>query len=150
MVQVLTPEEYAGEQAVLIDQMLNVLYALLALAVIVAVLGIINTLALNVIERRQEIGMLRAVGTLRGQVRRMVTLEAVQISLYGALVGVVIGLGLGWAFLEVLAGEGLTETAVPWGQVVGMVVASGVVGVVAAAWPAVKASRVRPLEAIAD
>lgn len=150
VVQVLTPEEYAGEQAVLIDQMLNVLYALLALAVIVAVLGIINTLALNVIERRQEIGMLRAVGTLRGQVRRMITLEAVQISLYGALVGVVIGLGLGWAFLEVLACEGLTETAVPWGQVVGMVVASGVVGVVAAAWPAVKASRVRPLEAIAD
>lgn len=94
--------------------------------------------------------MLRAVGTLRGQVRRMITLEAVQISLYGALVGVVIGLGLGWAFLEVLAGEGLTETEVPWGQVVGMVVASGVVGVVAAAWPAVKASRVRPLEAIAD
>lgn len=150
VVQVLTPEEYAGEQAMLIDQMLNVLYALLALAVIVAVLGIINTLALNVIERRQEIGMLRAVGTLRGQVRRMITLEAVQISLYGALVGVVIGLGLGWAFLEVLAGEGLTETEVPWGQVVGMVVASGVVGVVAAAWPAVKASRVRPLEAIAD
>ena len=150
VVQVLTPEEYAGEQAVLIDQMLNVLYALLALAVIVAVLGIINTLALNVIERRQEIGMLRAVGTLRGQVRRMITLEAVQISLYGALVGVVVGLGLGWAFLEVLAGEGLTETAVPWGQVVGMVVASGVVGVVAAAWPAVKASRVKPLEAIAD
>ncbi|MDN5720166.1 MULTISPECIES: ABC transporter permease [unclassified Corynebacterium] len=150
VVQVMTPEEYAGQQAVLVDQMLNVLYALLALAVVVAVLGIINTLALNVIERRQEIGMLRAVGTLRGQVRRMITLEAVQISLYGALLGVVVGLGLGWAFLQVLAAEGLSETAVPWGQVVGMVVASGVVGVVAAAWPAVKASRVRPLEAIAD
>lgn len=150
VVQVLTPEEFAGQQAVMIDQMLNVLYALLALAVIVAVLGIINTLALNVIERRQEIGMLRAVGTLRGQIRRMITLEAVQIALYGALVGVVIGLGLGWVFLEVLSGEGIEETAVPWGQVVGMVAASGVVGVVAAAWPAIKASRTRPLEAIAD
>ncbi|MGO3362001.1 MAG: ABC transporter permease [Corynebacterium sp.] len=150
VVQVLTPEEFAGEQAVVIDQMLNVLYALLALAVIVAVLGIINTLALNVIERRQEIGMLRAVGTLRGQVRRMITLEAVQIALYGALVGVVVGLGLGWAFLQVMAGEGITETAVQWGQVVGMVGVSGVVGVVAAAWPAVKASRTKPLEAIAD
>jgi putative ABC transport system permease protein len=130
--------------------MLNVLYALLALAVIVAVLGIVNTLALNVIERRQEIGMLRAVGTSRRQVRRMITLEAVQISLYGAVVGVVVGLALGWAFLRVLAGEGLDTIAVPWGQVVGMVVASGVIGVLAAAWPAAKASRTPPLEAIAD
>lgn len=150
VVQVLTPSEFAGTQAVFVDQMLNVLYALLALAVIVAVLGIVNTLALNVIERRQEIGMLRAVGTSRGQVRRMITLEAVQISLYGAVVGVVVGLALGWAFLRVLAGEGLDTIAVPWGQVVGMVVASGVIGVLAAAWPAVKAARTPPLEAIAD
>ena len=150
VVQVLTPSEFAGQQAVFVDQMLNVLYALLALAVIVAVLGIVNTLALNVIERRQEIGMLRAVGTSRGQVRRMITLEAVQISLYGAVVGVVVGLALGWAFLRVLAGEGLDTIAVPWGQVVGMVVASGVIGVLAAAWPAVKAARTPPLEAIAD
>jgi putative ABC transport system permease protein len=150
VVQVLTPSEFAGTQAVFVDQMLNVLYALLALAVIVAVLGIVNTLALNVIERRQEIGMLRAVGTSRRQVRRMITLEAVQISLYGAVVGVVVGLALGWAFLRVLAGEGLDTIAVPWGQVVGMVVASGVIGVLAAAWPAAKASRTPPLEAIAD
>lgn len=150
VVQVLTPSEFAGTQAVFVDQMLNVLYALLALAVIVAVLGIVNTLALNVIERRQEIGMLRAVGTSRGQVRRMITLEAVQISLYGAVVGVVVGLALGWAFLKVLAGEGLGTIAVPWGQVVGMIVASGVIGVLAAAWPAVKAARTPPLEAIAD
>lgn len=150
VVQVLTPSEFAGQQAVFVDQMLNVLYALLALAVIVAVLGIVNTLALNVIERRQEIGMLRAVGTSRGQVRRMITLEAVQISLYGAVVGVVVGLALGWAFLRVLAGEGLDTIAVPWCQVVGMVVASGVIGVLAAAWPAVKAARTPPLEAIAD
>ncbi|MGP5270733.1 ABC transporter permease [Corynebacterium variabile] len=150
VVQVLTPSEFAGTQAVFVDQMLNVLYALLALAVIVAVLGIVNTLALNVIERRQEIGMLRAVGTSRGQVRRMITLEAVQISLYGAVVGVVVGLALGWAFLKVLAGEGLDTIAVPWGQVVGMIVVSGVIGVLAAAWPAVKAARTPPLEAIAD
>lgn len=83
---------FAGQQAVFVDQMLNVLYALLALAVIVAVLGIVNTLALNVIERRQEIGMLRAVGTSRRQVRRMITLEAVQISIYGAVTGVIVGL----------------------------------------------------------
>ena len=150
VVQVLTPSEFAGTQAVFVDQMLNVLYALLALAVVVAVLGIVNTLALNVIERRQEIGTLRAVGTSRGQVRRMITLEAVQIALYGAVVGVVVGLALGWAFLKVLAGEGLDTIEVPWGQVVGMVVASGVIGVLAAVWPAVKAARTPPLEAIAD
>lgn len=150
VVQVLTSEEFAGQQAVLIDQMLNVLYALLALAVIVAVLGIINTLALNVIERRQEIGMLRAVGTLRGQVRGMIVLEAVQIALYGALVGVLLGLGLGWAFLKVMSGDGIETTAVPWGLVAGMVAGSAVVGVVAAAGPAVKAARTRPLEAIAE
>lgn len=150
VVQVLTPEEFAGQQAVFVDQMLNVLYALLALAVIVAVLGIINTLALNVIERRQEIGMLRAVGVTRRQVRRMITLEAVQIALYGAIVGVVIGLALGWAFLRVLSGEGLDTIVVPWGQVVLMVVASGVIGVLAAVWPAARAARTPPLEAIAD
>ena len=115
-----------------------------------AILGIVNTLALNVIERRQEIGMLRAIGTMRGQIRRMITLEAVQIAVYGAIVGVLIGLGLGWAFVTVLAGEGLEELAVPWLQLVLMLLGSALVGVVAAAWPAIKAGRTPPLEAIAD
>lgn len=150
VVQVLTPAEASGEAAVMVDQMLNILYALLALAIIVAILGIVNTLALNVIERRQEIGMLRAIGTMRGQIRRMITLEAVQIAVYGAIVGVLIGLGLGWAFVTVLAGEGLEELAVPWLQLVLMLLGSAVVGVVAAAWPAIKAGRTPPLEAIAD
>lgn len=150
VVQVLTPAEFAGQQAVFVDQMLNILYALLALAVIVAVLGIVNTLALNVIERRREIGMMRAVGVTRGQVRRMITLEAVQIALYGAVVGVVVGLALGWAFLRVLSGEGLDTIEVPWGQLGGMIVASAVIGVLAAVWPAAKASRTPPLEAVAD
>lgn len=94
--------------------------------------------------------MLRAVGTLRGQVRGMIVLEAVQIALYGALVGVLLGLGLGWAFLKVMSGDGIETTAVPWGLVAGMVAGSAVVGVVAAAGPAVKAARTRPLEAIAE
>src|SRR5699024_5447607 len=67
VVQVLTPSEASSEAAVMVDQMLNILYALLALAIVMAILGIVNTLALNVIERRQEIGMLRAIGTMRGQ-----------------------------------------------------------------------------------
>ena len=123
--QVLSPQDLAGQSAQMVDGMLNTLYALLALAIIIAVLGIINTLALNVIERRQEIGMLRAVGTYRGQVRRMITLEAVQIAVYGALVGVLVGLGLGWCFIRVLQGTGLDEIAVPWVQVAAMMAGRG-------------------------
>lgn len=127
-----------------------ILNAMLALSILVAILGIINTLALNVIERKQEIGMLRAVGTFRGQVRRMITLEAVQIAIYGALLGVLIGVGLGWVFVKVLASEGLDSVVFPWLLLVGMVVGSGIVGVLAAIWPAHKAAKTSPLEAIAD
>lgn len=148
--QVVTPQEFAGQQAVMIDQMLSVLYAMLALSIVVAVLGIINTLALNVIERRQEIGMLRAVGTHRGQIRRMITLEAVQIAVYGAVVGVAIGLVLGWSFVKVLADEGLGAVSYPWETIIAMLIGSAVVGVIAALWPAVKAARTSPLEAISD
>ncbi|WCZ35979.1 ABC transporter permease YtrF precursor [Corynebacterium heidelbergense] len=148
--QVQTPTEYAGSQAVTVDQMLNTLYGLLGLAVVIAILGIVNTLALNVIERRQEVGMLRAVGTQRRQIRTMITLEAVQIAIYGALMGVAIGLIVGWAFLKVLRGEGISVIAVPWSQIVAMVAGSGVVGVIAALWPSVKASRTPPLAAIGE
>ncbi len=151
VVQVKSSSEYAGETVQIINTMMNILYALLALAVIVAIIGIINTLALNVIERRQEIGMLRAVGTKRGQVRTMITLESVQIAIYGAIVGMLIGLGLGWAFVTVMSGEGLDAPAtVPWGQLIWMLVGSAVVGVIAALWPAHKAAKTPPLEAITD
>lgn len=150
VVQVLTSQEYAGTQAAVIDQILNILYSLLALAIIVAVLGIINTLALNVVERRQEVGMLRAVGTKRGQIRGMITLEAVQIALFGALVGVGLGLFLGWAFVTVLGDDGLGSVVIPWNQVALMMAGSALVGIVAAVWPAMKAAKTPPLEAIAD
>lgn len=150
VVRVQTAEEFAGDQVALINQMLYILYALLGLSVIVAILGIINTLALNVIERRQEIGMLRAVGTARRQVRTMITVESVQIAIYGALMGIIVGVSLGWAFLKVLAGQGLDKLTIPWEMLGLMLVASAVVGVIAALWPAFKASRTPPLEAIAD
>lgn len=151
VISVKTSTEYAGETVAMIDVMMNILYALLALSVIVAVIGIINTLALNVIERRQEIGMLRAVGVKRGQIRTMITLESVQIAIYGAVIGIAIGLGLGWAFVTVMSGEGLdAAVSVPWGQVALMLVGSAVVGVIAALWPAVKASKTPPLDAITD
>lgn len=150
VVQVQTAEEFAGQAAGMINQMLAILYGLLALAVVIAVLGIINTLTLGVIERRQEIGMLRAVGTQRGQIRTMITLEAVQIAFFGALMGVAIGLGLGWSFIKVLADSGLDKITFPWLQIVTMLAGSGVVGIVAALWPASRASKTPPLEAISS
>ncbi|MHC2799793.1 ABC transporter permease [Corynebacterium sp. HMSC078A10] len=150
VVQVRTSEEYAGEAAGMIDQMLTILYALLALAVVIAVLGIVNTLTLGVIERRQEIGMLRAVGTQRRQIRTMITVESVQIALFGALMGILMGLGMGWSFISVLSDEGLDSATVPWMMLAVMFVGSGIVGVLAALWPAQRAAKTPPLDAIAD
>ncbi len=149
VVQVKSSDEVANQTAQLIDQMLYILYALLALAVFIAILGIVNTLTLNVIERRQEIGMLRAVGAYRRQIRTMITLEAVQVSVFGVFSGILIGLFLGWCFLTVLSTEGLEQLTVPWSQLGLMLVGSLGVGVVAALWPAHRAAATAPLEAIA-
>ncbi|WP_305094459.1 ABC transporter permease [Prescottella sp. R16] len=150
VVQVQDREQFKGAQAQLIDSLLAVLYGLLALAVVIAILGIVNTLALSVVERRREIGMLRAVGMQRAQVRRTIYLESVLIAVFGALVGVLLGVVFGWGFVRTLADQGLDHIAVPWGQVVAMLIGSGVVGVLAALWPAARAARTKPLEAIAD
>jgi putative ABC transport system permease protein len=150
IVQVQDRDEFKGAQAAQIDTLLAVLYGLLALAVVIAILGIVNTLALSVVERRREIGMLRAVGMHRKQVRRTIYLESMLIAVFGALVGVLLGLGLGSGFIRTLRDQGLEVIAVPWGQVIAMLIGSAVVGVLAALWPAVRASRIRPLEAIVD
>lgn len=150
VVQVRSAEDMSGEVSSMIDQMLYILYALLSLAVVIAVLGIVNTLTLSVIERRQEIGMLRAVGTQRGQVRVMVILESVQMAVFGALAGILMGLGLGWAFLRVLSDQGLENIVVPWPLIAMMLGGSVVVGVLAALWPAQRATKTPPLDAIAE
>ena len=150
VVQVQDREQFKGENAAQINNLLAVLYGLLALAVVIAILGIVNTLALSVVERRREIGMLRAVGTQRSQVRRTIYLESMLIAVFGALVGAVLGLGLGIGFLRTLRDLGLDQIAVPWDQLVYMLIGSAVVGVLAALWPAVRAARTPPLAAIAD
>lgn len=150
VVQVRSTQDMAGEVSAMIDQMLFILYALLSLAVVIAVLGIVNTLTLSVIERRQEIGMLRAVGTQRRQVRTMIMLESVQMTVYGAILGVLLGLGLGWAFLTVLEAKGLTTIVVPWPLIGTVLAGSFVVGLLAAVWPAGRAAKTPPLDAIAE
>lgn len=150
VIQVVSADEMGDQASQAVDQMLNILYALLALAVIIAILGIVNTLTLNVIERRQEIGMLRAVGGHRRQIRIMITLEAVQIAVFGAVMGILIGLFLGWTFLEVLADEGLDTISIPIANLLWMLAGSVVVGILAAVWPANRAAKTPPLDAIAD
>lgn len=150
VVQVKDSKQILDDSTQIVTKLLGILYGLLALAVIIAVLGIVNTLTLNVIERRQEIGMLRAVGTHRKQVRRMITLEAIQIAIFGAIMGVVIGVSLGWAFLKVLSGQGLDSFAIDYQTLIWMLIGSGIVGAIAAIWPAHRAAKTPPLDAIAD
>ncbi|WP_067491668.1 FtsX-like permease family protein [Nocardia ignorata] len=150
VVQVQDHEQFKGAQGQQINTLLAILYGLLALAVVIAVLGIINTLALSVVERRREIGMLRAVGTQRSQIRRTIYLESMLIAIFGAIVGLLLGVALGVGFLRTLRDMGIDQIDIPWSQLVAMLIASGVVGVLAAVWPGVRAARTPPLAAIAD
>jgi putative ABC transport system permease protein len=122
---------------------------LLALAILIAVLGVINTLALSVLERTRELGLLRAVGLGRAQTMRMVTVEAVVISVFGALLGVAVGAGMGAAVVRALEGEGITELVLPWERMGTYLLLAGLVGVVAAVLPAIRAARLNVLGAIA-
>ncbi|MFF8731479.1 ABC transporter permease [Streptomyces sp. NPDC015171] len=129
--------------------LLYLVYALLGLAIVIAVLGVVNTLALSVVERTREIGLLRAIGLGRRQLRRMIRLESVVIAVFGAVLGVALGLVWGVCMQQVLALRGLTALAIPWGTIVAVVIGSAVVGVVAALLPALRASRMNVLAAIA-
>ncbi|MFJ7152845.1 ABC transporter permease [Streptomyces sp. NPDC100445] len=129
--------------------LLYLVYALLGLAIVIAVLGVVNTLALSVVERTREIGLLRAIGLGRRQLRRMIRLESVVIAVFGAVLGLGLGLVWGVCMQQVLALRGLTALAIPWGTIVAVVVGSAVVGVVAALLPALRASRMNVLAAIA-
>jgi putative ABC transport system permease protein len=148
-IDVLTRSQYKDQQDEAIDRFLAVTVALLLLAELIAVLGIVNTLALSVYERTRELGLLRVVGTSRRQVRRMVRGESVIVALIGGLLGTAIGLVWGWAFTAALSTQGITETRVPITQIALFVVLSMVAGVVAAIYPAWRASRLDVLEAIA-
>ncbi|MFJ6087067.1 ABC transporter permease [Streptomyces sp. NPDC092369] len=129
--------------------LLYLVYALLGLAIVIAVLGVVNTLALSVVERTREIGLLRAIGLARRQLRRMIRLESVVIAVFGAVLGLALGLVWGVCTQQVLALQGMNALAVPWTTIVEVVVGSAVVGVVAALLPALRASRMNVLAAIA-
>jgi putative ABC transport system permease protein len=149
IVDVQTRDEFKGSVAKQVNSLLGLLYGLLGLAIIIAILGIINTLALSVVERRREIGMLRAVGMQRRQVRRTIYLESLFIAVFGAALGLALGVSYGSLFARTLRSQGLDVVSVPWAQAVVFLVVAGVVGVLAALWPGIRAARTRPLDAIA-
>jgi putative ABC transport system permease protein len=140
--------EFKESQAEQINQLLNLIYVLLFLAVFIALIGIANTLALSIFERTRELGLLRAVGMTRRQLRSMVRWESVIISLLGTALGLVIGLFFGWAVVQALEDQGITEFAPPGEQLLIVVVIGGFAGVLAAIFPARRAAMLDVLRAV--
>ncbi|GAA3345720.1 ABC transporter permease [Amorphoplanes nipponensis] len=142
-------QAFVDQQAATFDTLITMIQILLALAILIAVLGVVNTLALSVLERTRELGLLRAVGLGRAQTMRMVTVEAVVISVFGALLGVVVGAGMGTAVTRALKSDGITELVLPWERMGTYLVLAALVGVIAAVLPAIRAARLNVLGAIA-
>ncbi|MGA4670493.1 ABC transporter permease [Propionibacteriaceae bacterium Y1923] len=150
LVSVMDTHEYTEQLLGNLAQVMGLLYGLLALSIVIAVLGIVNTLGLSIIERTREIGLLRAIALTRSQVRRMITLESVVIALLGAVVGVGLGTAFGVVLQRIIGAEqDVHLLSIPWDQLALFVVAAVVVGVLAAVWPAQRAARTDVLAAIA-
>jgi putative ABC transport system permease protein len=148
-IRVQDKKDLSDEIAQMFTLMLNMLYGLLAMAVLVAVLGVINTLAMSVFERSQEIGMLRAIGLDRKGIKRMVRLESLVISLFGGVLGIGLGVFFGWAAGELLGTSLPTyELVLPWARMAVFLLLAAAVGVLAALWPARRAARLNMLSAI--
>ena len=143
------PADLTAAAQASVDQLLGIVTALLLLAVVVAILGIVNTLVLSVVERTRELGLMRAVGATRRQVRTVVRRESVLMSLLGAVTGIALGTLSGIALSRALVDEGITTVAVPTTLLALYLVVAAVVGVLAAIGPARRASRVDLLTAMA-
>lgn len=140
--------EFKDARAAQVNQLLGLIYVMLVLAVIIALIGIANTLALSIYERTRELGLLRAVGMSRRQLRSSIRWESVIIALLGTLVGLVIGFFFGWAVIEALKDEGFTRFAPPAGQLILVVIVGGFAGVLAAVFPARRAAKLDVLQAV--
>jgi putative ABC transport system permease protein len=141
--------DYIDSQASGIQQVVNIIYLLLALSVIIAAVGIVITLVLSVFERRRELGLVRAVGMTRSQVRSSVRWESVITAVLGTVQGIVVGLLLGYAIVVALRSQGLNSFTIPWTAIIVVIVLAFALGVVAAIYPAYKATKVDILDAIA-
>jgi putative ABC transport system permease protein len=148
-VKVQTRAQFEQSQAAQVNQLLGLVYVLLLLAVIIAMIGIVNTLLLSVFERTHEIGLLRAVGMKRRQVRAMIRSESVILAIFGAVIGIIVGTLLGVALVSSLHSQGITSTVVPPQSLIIFLILAGVLGLIAASWPARRAARLDVLAAIA-
>jgi putative ABC transport system permease protein len=146
--KVLDQSGYEADQTQFIDQLLTVIYAMLLLAIFIALLGIANTLALSIIERTRELGMMRAVGMKRSQLRSMIRWESVIIAIQGTLLGIVVGVFFGWALVTALSDEGIETFRLPVTTLVVIVVLAALAGVLAAVWPARRAAKLDVLRAV--
>lgn len=146
--KVQTRDEYKASQAAQINQFLNLVYVLLFFAIVIALFGIANTLGLSIIERRHELGLLRAVGMTRRQMRSSVRWESVIIALLGTLLGLVIGVVFAWAMVKALADQGIDKFSVAPAQLLVIVILAALFGVLAAAWPARRAAKLDILDSI--
>jgi len=148
--EVHTAQEFKGTIANEINKILNLVYVLLAMALVIALFGIANTLALSVFERTREFGLLRAVGMSRKQVRSTVRWESVLIALLGTTLGVAIGLGFAWSIVKASGSQGIHQVSIPTQELAVIVSLAAVAAVLAAALPARRASRLDVLKAISD
>jgi putative ABC transport system permease protein len=144
-----TRAAFEKSQQAQVNQLLGLVYALLALAVLIALIGIVNTLMLSVFERTHEIGLLRAVGMKRRQVRAMIRSESVILAVFGAVIGIVVGTALGIAFAASLKDQGITDIVVPKGSLIIFLILAALLGLGAASWPARRAAKLDVLTAIA-
>ncbi|MFQ5968321.1 MAG: ABC transporter permease [Acidimicrobiia bacterium] len=148
-VKVSDQEELKSDLEAQMFQILGFVFALLAMALVIALIGVANTITLSIYERTREIGLLRAVGLTRRGVRRMIRLESGVIAAFGAVLGIAVGVFLAWALLLALRDEGFSQFVIPWLWLVVGVLAIGMLGVVAAILPARRAANLNVLEAIA-
>ena len=146
--ELLTKQEYINKQSGQVNQLLGLIYGLLMLSVIISIGGIIITLRLSVFERQRELALLRAVGMTRSQVRTTVRWESVITSLLGAVLGIILGIGLGWVIVFALKDQGLTSFKLPVGPTIVIMIMSFIVGLLAAIYPAWRATRVNILDAL--
>ena len=147
--QVQNESQFVGDATKQIDQLVQFFQLLLALSVGIAILGIVNTLALSVLERTRELGLLRAVGMSRRQVKRMVRVESVLVAVFGGLLGLAVGVVFGVALQRALVSQGVTELSFPVPQLAGYLLLAAVAGVLAAWLPARRASKLNVLQAVA-
>lgn len=143
-----TTQEFQDRTVGMIDQLLTMVNVMVALAVIIALIGIANTLALSVFERTRELGLVRAVGMTKRQLRRMVRFEAALVATFGAVLGVTVGILFGWGVVQALPTSFASSFVIPVGSIITLVIVAAIAGVLAAVLPARRAGSLNVLDAI--